>query len=127
MTVNDFFLSAQMIIITNPLIGDEGGSLEIVCQAIAPNGNTVSPESIAIQRNSVVFVDSRLSSTTNGTHRIYTFAPLDRVDNGSRVQCVISPLISVEVPIQVNCKYINAPYTQEHRIQTQDSNQYHSP
>ncbi len=101
--VHIIFFSAQ-IIITDSLVGVEGGTLNFTCQAITRTGVIVNPNTIIIIRDGLVFVDDNLSSTSNATHRLFTYGPLDRTDNGDMIQCIVIGGGSSDiVPYQVNC------------------------
>ncbi len=67
-------------------------------------GVNADPNTIIIQRDGLVFMDDNLSSTSNATHRLFTYGPLNRTDNGDMIQCIVIGGGSSDiVPIQVNC------------------------
>ncbi len=90
--------------ITNPLVGNVGGSVEIVCSALNDQGTFVNPEIITLRRDGAVFSDSRLSSRDNNPNRTYTLENLAMEDNGIKLQCAASEASSAEVPLQVLCE-----------------------
>lgn len=93
--------------ITNPLAGDVGTNLLIVCGALSTTHNTYfNPSTITIKRNGDVYFDDRLRSSTNETHKTYTLLDLRRTDSGAMIQCAISEEESDSVPIEVYCELI---------------------
>ena len=96
-----------MLSITDPLIVVEGGILNLTCQAVSRSGISINPETIIIQKNDLVFSDALLSTSSNATHRLFNYGPLNRSVDGEMVQCSVGGVFSEIIPIQVHCKYNN--------------------
>lgn len=101
-------VSAQevTVTITNPLIGNEGGSVVINCSVFTErNGGIVfsDPNGILLTRNGVVFVDNiRLTPIIRTDIKSYTLSDLGAADDGARIACSLSEYVSMEVMLQVN-------------------------
>lgn len=90
--------------ITSPLTGYEGEDLTIPCIAYDSSNNPVDPTAILLICDSVLFIDDRLTHSTNGTHKVFTLSGVSMSDAGKMVHCAIAGFVSPITPLEIYCE-----------------------
>ena len=111
----------QTVTITNPLEGNVGSSLQIICSVFTGARNYESPSLITIRTGAVIYTgDGRLTSNTNETHKTYTLENLMRTDSGTMLNCGVAEILSESVTIQVFCKLLKEYLNRQNWIEGND-------
>ena len=106
------------VIITDPLEGIEGTPLLIQCAAFWDDGTFQPPAAITLRADDVLFQDSRLTFSTNSTHKLYTLDNLTQSDEGVAFTCTIGEASSPSVTVTVLGKVSWQRNTLERQLNT---------